>query len=64
MMVQHYNIMVLYGERIQCEHTKRSDIQYVIRSSNGPKLIGLVRRCITLYIEKQHNKGAGYFTIE
>ena len=30
--------------------------------SNGPELIGLVRRCTRLYIEKQQNKKAGYFT--
>ena len=33
---------------------------YIIRQiknrSNGPELIGLVRRCIRLYIEKQQNK--------
>ena len=30
--------------------------------SNGPELIGLVRRCIRLYIGKQQNIKAGCFT--
>ena len=29
--------------------------------TNGPEVSGLMRRCITLCIEKQQNKKAGYF---
>ena len=38
------------------------DVVYYKNRSNGPKLIGLMRRCIRLYIEKQQNQKAGYFT--
>ena len=37
--------------------------QEIKSKSNGPELIGLVRMCIRLYIEKQQNKKEGYFTI-
>ena len=35
---------------------------FVKNRSNGPELIGLLRRCIRLYIGKQQNKEAGYLT--
>ena len=41
---------------------KLAETKYNKKRSNGPKVIGLVRRCIRLYREKQHNKEAGYFT--
>ena len=38
------------------------DWQKQMGPMDRPELIGKVRRCLRLYIEKQQNKEAGYFT--
>ena len=43
-------------------HRNKCHIKRHQNRCNGPELIGLVRRCIRLFIEKQHNKKTRYFT--